>query len=119
MVIAHQQLNEMTILIRGMEALRREFQSQDLQMQTALLFLQVGQHGEVSMSDLEKQVGISQASVSRGVGVLSTGRPDEPGRGILEAFEDPYYRRRKIVKLTPRGKSMFNRIIEAMRKGFA
>lgn len=59
------------------------------------------------MADFQALTGVEQSSVSRGIALLGTGlSPLEPGYGLLDAFEDPYYRRRKLVKLTPRGEAL-------------
>ena len=56
------------------------------------------------MADLSDLTGLAQSSVSRNVAKLAQGMsPSEPGYGLIEAFEDPYYRKRKLVRVTPRG----------------
>jgi DNA-binding MarR family transcriptional regulator len=61
--------------------------------------------GEVPMQDIEKQLDMGQATVSRNVAKLADGiTPNEPGARLVEAYEDPFYRRRKIVRLTEKGR---------------
>lgn len=59
------------------------------------------------MADLEKLTGVGQSSVSRNVTKIGPGpNPKEPGYGLVEAYEDPFYRKRKLVRLTKRGKEL-------------
>jgi len=57
------------------------------------------------LADLEKLTGVGQSSVSRNAIKPAQGRsPDEPGMGFAELYEDPYYRRRKLLRITAKGK---------------
>jgi DNA-binding MarR family transcriptional regulator len=69
-------------------------------------FLHVAIHGEVLQSDLEEAIGIAQSSVSRAITILGEGWPNEPGHGLLESFADPWNHRRKLVRLTEKGKAL-------------
>src|SRR4051794_21772868 len=76
----------------------------DVPVSQVLTFLAVASHGEMPMADLEKATGVVQSSCSRNVARIGPGtNPKEPGLGLVETFEDPWYRRRKLVKLTHRG----------------
>lgn len=81
----------------------------DVPAQHIQLFLYVAERGgkEVPLADLIKLVGTDQSAVSRAVAKLGPGvNPREPGYGLLTFYEDPEYRRRKLVDLTPRGKAL-------------
>lgn len=59
------------------------------------------------MKDLQSRVGLAKSSVSRNVAALShQHRLGKPGHGLVEAYEDPEDRRNKLVRLTPKGKSL-------------
>lgn len=70
--------------------------------------------GECYMQDLEKITGRTGSSVSRAVSALGRGHPDRPGFGYIEAFEDPYERRRKIARLTVPGKRVAEAVVRAV-----
>lgn len=70
--------------------------------------------GECYMQDLEKITGRTGSSVSRAIAALGRGHPDKPGKGYLEAFEDPYERRRKIARLTVPGRKVAEAVVRAV-----
>ncbi len=76
-------------------------------LQQVIMLLQVINRGEATMDELMKAAGIAQSAVSRNVALLGPGvNPKEPGYRLIEAAEDPYYRRRKLVTLTPLGQAL-------------
>lgn len=77
-----------------------------LEWQTAHVFLLVcAANGETSQQELEKQTGLAQSSLSRNVARLGNGETmNDPGPKLLESYEDPAFRRRKLVRLTARGR---------------
>lgn len=76
----------------------------DTPMSQVLTFMHVGSRAEVSMAELEKLTGVVQSSVSRNVAKIGPGlNPKEPGLGLVEAYEDPWNRKRKLVRLTKKG----------------
>lgn len=85
--------------------------STDTPISQVLTFLHVAYRNEVSMAELEKLTGVTQSSVSRNVSKIGAGvNPREPGLGLVEASEDPYYRKRKLVRLTEKGKRLAGEI---------
>jgi len=79
--------------------------------QQVTILLTVLDRGEMPMGDLADLIGIAQSSVSRNVALLGRGlTPVSSGHRLLEAYEDPFYRRRKLVKLTPRGELLRNEL---------
>lgn len=84
----------------------RDF-DQEMQMQTAQTFIAVAMQPGITMKELSEKVGISQASCSRNVSALSrVHRLNKPGMDLVVAAEDPMERRRKVVKLTPKGQRL-------------
>lgn len=99
------QLNKLLLVGR---ALSKATGSERLEWQTIQTFLIIClQGGECPMAEIEKQLGMGQSTVSRNVAKLGPGvTPDDPGAKLVEAHEDPYYRRRKLVRLTEKGKRL-------------
>lgn len=92
----------------------------DIQSQTIAVFLFVGineSNNGVLMTSIADNLKMKQSSVSRNVSLLArwTWRADKdkksriPGLDFVEAFEDPMERRRKLVRLTPKGKIFFSK----------
>lgn len=83
----------------------------DIPTSQVLTLLHIADRGEMPLGDLEKLTGVTQSSVSRNVARLGPGRnPDDPGFGLVDLFEDPYYRRRKLVRLNAKGKQLMARL---------
>ncbi len=78
--------------------------------QAMCIFLYVAKHHPkpIAMQTIAKAIGVSQASVSRNVALLSSyTRYKTKGPNLLVAEEDPMERRCKLVTLTHKGKSFF------------
>lgn len=68
-----------------------------------------------TMLELCKTMGFSQSSASRNVAALSQWhRLGKPGLDLMVAAEDPAERRRKILKLTPKGRRLADRLNRAL-----
>jgi DNA-binding MarR family transcriptional regulator len=78
----------------------------EMPLQQAHCFLLIAEAEEgLSLSDLAKKAGIGLATASRYVGALGKiNRHREAGLQIIESFEDPMERRKKIIRLTSKGK---------------
>ncbi len=61
--------------------------------------------GEMPMEEMSKVSGTSPSSITRIAVRLGPGDKREVGLGWIEAFEDPDWRRRKLVRLTPKGRA--------------
>ena len=96
-------------LLKHIESFR-EFDA-DIQSQTIAVFLYVGIHEGnegVPMTKIAKELNMAQSSVSRNVSLLSKWSwSRKEGLNFVEALEDPMERRRKLVKLTNRGKKLY------------
>jgi DNA-binding MarR family transcriptional regulator len=88
-----------------LRAWQEETGERETPIQQVLTFAAIAASSEpVAMGELVASTGVSQSSVSRNVATLGQGiSPSLPGYGLMEAFEDPYYRRRKLVRLTAKG----------------
>ena len=92
----------------------RKFDSH-MESQTIAVFFYVCQYGAVdgvSMKNISKELGLAQSTVSRNCYKLSDKIKEKPGIGLLQSFEDPMERRRKLVRLTPRGKRVHSTLSE-------
>ena len=59
----------------------------------------------LKMHDIAIELGLSQSTISRNVAYLGDwNRRKEAGHKLLEAYEDPAERRRKLVRLTAKGR---------------
>ena len=64
-----------------------------------------------------KMMNMTQASMSRNVAALSPWhRHGKKGHELLLAQEDPEERRRKIIRLTPKGEKFMLRLVAKMNK---
>ena len=92
----------------------RKFDSH-MESQTIAVFFYVCQYGAVdgvSMKNISRELSIAQSTVSRNCYKLSDKIKKGPGIGLLQSFEDPMERRRKLVRLTPRGKRVYRTLSE-------
>lgn len=88
------------------------FGNDRFEWQTMRIFLTLLTHGgEMPQQEIEKVTGWAQSSVSRNIAMLGIGvSMDKPGANLVESYEDPAWRRRKIVRLTARGKALAEKI---------
>ena len=95
------QLQDALRLVQGIRQIASE-----MPLQQVHCFLLVAEADEgLSLSDLAKKANIGLATASRYVAALGKlNRHREEGLQLIEAFEDPMERRKKIIRLTPKGK---------------
>jgi DNA-binding MarR family transcriptional regulator len=92
----------------------------DVPIQTFSTFLVVAERvSDFPMQELQDILGISQSSVSRNVTLLSLGSASLEPPKLIEAFEDPDYRRRKHVRLTAKGRKLMEEIMHSVKKAGA
>lgn len=105
-------------MIEAGQALARVMGNDRWEWQTAHTFLFIcAQGGEVPMQEIEKQLDWGQSTVSRNVAKLGDGvSPAEPGARLIKAEEDPYWRRRKLVRLTEKGKRFAEELATILEK---
>lgn len=95
--------------MRFVSEIRRLDSEMPLQQIHCLLILATDDEG-MSLTDLAKKAGITLATASRYVAALGKiNRHREEGLKLVEAFEDPMERRKKIIRLTGLGKAFIQR----------
>ena len=83
----------------------------DLPLTTVAVFLTVVKNENMTMKEMSKFLNISQSSCSRNVAYLSQyHRLHKPGLNLLVSREDPMERRRKIVRLTSKGRRFVEKL---------
>lgn len=106
-----QSVKPVTAMIQILETIKAHLKTTDIPMQQVMTLAYIADRGQIPMADLIELTGVSQSSVSRNIATLGIGlTPMQPGYGLVEAFEDPFYRKRKLVQLTARGKELFKAI---------
>jgi len=82
-----------------------------LQQVRCLFIISESEEG-MSLSDIAKKAGIGLATASRYIGALGKlNRKREEGLQLIESFEDPMERRKKVIRLTTKGRAAVRRII--------
>lgn len=90
----------------------------EMPTQMAACFIAVALRPGITMKELADEVGLAQSSVSRNVAMLSKQfRPGKPGHDLVEAMEDPAERRRKIVRLSFKGRKVAEAINDVIGEG--
>lgn len=80
------------------------------QVHCLLILAAAGEDG-LSLTELSRRANITLATASRYIGNLGKiNRFREEGFNLVEAFEDPMERRKKIIRLTGKGRALINRI---------
>lgn len=100
-------LQEVNRVLTGISAI-----DPDMPLQQARCLFIVAQSEEgMSLSDIAKKAGIGLATASRYISALGkVNRHREEGLQLIESFEDPMERRKKIIRLTTKGKSVIRKI---------
>lgn len=89
----------------------------DMPVSQVMTFLNLAARGELTMQDLSSATGVVLSSVSRNVTKLGAGpNPNEPGLGLVEAYDDPWNRRRKLVRLTTKGKKLAEKVNDEVQQ---
>lgn len=94
--------------------------SPDMPMQQADILLQIALRPGVTMAEIQKRTGLSQSSVSRNVQALSKfHRLDKPGLDLVEVTIDPRETRRRLIFLTPKGKSFITLLLRNVDEDYS
>jgi DNA-binding MarR family transcriptional regulator len=101
-------LQEFLKFVQGVARIESEMPLQQLH---CLLVIAQAKEG-LSLTEIAQKVGISLATASRYVAALGKqNRHREEGLLLIESFEDPMERRKKIIRLTSKGKAAINKLV--------
>lgn len=94
--------------IQGVSSLEPEMPLQQLH---CLLVIAQSEEG-LSLTDIAQKVGIGLATASRYIAALGKqNRHREEGLLLIESFEDPMERRKKVIRLTKKGKITVEKLV--------
>lgn len=100
------------VALKVLETFKNLDAEMPLQQARCLLLIAKAKDG-CSLTELANKAGIGLATASRYVAALGKiNRKKEQGLQLIEAFEDPMERRKKIIRLTPKGKAALKRLLE-------
>lgn len=87
-------------------------------LQYVITFLLVAQDEHQNVSEYAKRAGTSQSLMTRHLSDLGdTNRYHEEGMGLVEGYDDIMDRRNRLIRLTPKGKTLVWRLTEALKGG--
>lgn len=99
--------------LKVVDAVRRVCED-TMPSQQLAAFLFIAKNDGCSMADLAEYMDQAQSSISRAAAALSVhntlSRNKKKGYGLVKAEEDPRERRRKLLKLTPKGRKLAEEI---------
>jgi DNA-binding MarR family transcriptional regulator len=97
---------DVNVLIRELEKFKKI--SSEVQVATILTLHYIGRRGICIQKDIERELGLSNASASRNINYWT--RTGNRGLDFIERFEDPDDRRHNRLRLTDDGRAFFDRI---------
>lgn len=103
-------------LMAGIQAIIGAADDPTMPIQQAVTFLAIAGASETPQTDLIEQANLSSSAVSRNVARLAQGESlSKPGLHWVESYEDPAFRKRKLVRLTARGRTVADSVIRAVQ----
>jgi DNA-binding MarR family transcriptional regulator len=93
----------------------------EMPIQHVVSFLNIALNEEkedgFSVQDLENLIHLSQSATSRNVQALSKWfKPNIPGHDLVESYENPMDRRKKVVRLNAKGRSMATNVLRFLER---
>ena len=95
----------------------RKFDSH-MESQTIAVFFYVGEYGGadgIAMQTIADKLDLAQSTVSRNCYKLGDRTRDGIGIGLLQSFEDPEERRRKLVRISAKGRRVYNSLTDMVK----
>ena len=97
-------------ILNGFETLR--LLDREVPGQLVSAFLYVASHNPCHKIAMEQALGLTSASASRTISWMSANhRLGKPGLDLVVKYEDPFDARRFMVKLSPHGERLANKIL--------
>jgi DNA-binding MarR family transcriptional regulator len=93
----------------------------EVELQNVLTLLLVAANPGIGMADLQRELALSSAAMSRNVSKLTgdgykvAGGKVTEGLELVAAFENPLDRRAKMVRLTPKGRTLVNKMVRHLK----
>ncbi|CAB4139643.1 MarR Transcriptional regulators [uncultured Caudovirales phage] len=108
--MAPKPLKALPTLIAALEELRALDEVMPIQQAHALLV--IAKRPGLTMQELSDETGLAQSSCSRNVAALSEWhRYGKPGLDLVASEDDPRERRRKVMWLTPKGRTVVGKLM--------
>jgi DNA-binding MarR family transcriptional regulator len=104
----------MNMIIRALNTFRSQTRD-DIPISTLEAFLWIAGKDKPAVQDMMKALVYSKQGASRVVSVLGPGLPDKDGFGLIQLRDDPKDRRYKLITLTPRGKQLYDQLMNIIR----
>lgn len=87
-----------------------------MEAQQMIVFLHIAYRADpVPFVELAKAADLQRGTISNNVMALGDGKPGAPGYGLVIATEDPMERRRKMAKLTRKGREVATSVLSAIQ----
>ena len=106
----------LTRMSRFLEVLTKETTGVTMTTEMVQILLELYSYKEMSQQSLMRTIGTAKTTHSRHLAKLSVGENPlaRNGPGWVESYEDAVDRRTKLVRLTPRGRALIDRVTEAV-----
>lgn len=105
--------------LETVQKLLEEFQVVDetMPIQLARTFLFIATHEGCSLTDVMKRTGWAQSTLSRHLLDLGKrNRNKQPGLNLIKSEKDPMELRKNVYTLTPRGRTLVQRLIGVVER---
>ncbi|SEL64543.1 DNA-binding transcriptional regulator, MarR family [Nitrosovibrio tenuis] len=104
----------LNIITTALESFKSFTKEPDVQIQTVETFLIVATQDSPGMTEMARQIGLTQPSVSRNLRKMCEPPKGQGGYGLISVTADPRDRRKRVLKLTSRGHELVRHIEEAV-----
>ena len=101
-----------------MDAWVKVFGRSDVTLHAVSIFLLIAREAPrpVPQLSIVNRTGLSEAAISRNLGVLSVGSVQQPGPQLIETYADPDNPRRNVVALTAKGRRFAETLTDILQK---
>jgi len=104
----------LSTLSAALDVFKEFTQEHDVQVQTLQTFLVIALEGNPGVDVLARRIGLTQPAASRNLKKLCEAPRGQEGYGLITMQLDPLDNRRRIIKLTARGRELTRHIEDAM-----